>query len=207
LSLRSARASLWARAEGVRPRVPPWHVGAGGWPDAAFCSSWRTEARNTQPARADPRGRGRRREGNAPLDVDLDTLRREVEVLVGRGSNLHREHIPFTPGRRRCSSWRRRRAGLRAGSQAAGRGTQVALGQTRGRGRVAGGRARPGGWPGAGGCRGQRRGPAGRRGARCRVRPVAAERVAGGEPRGFGCLGSGVGWPEAETKLGSDLGE
>jgi hypothetical protein len=49
---------------------------------------------------------------------------------------------------------------------------------------VAGGRARPGGWPGAGGCRGQGRGPAGRRGARCHIRPVAAERVAGGEPQG-----------------------
>ena len=31
------------------------------------------------------------------LDVDLDTLRREVEALVGRGQQPQRGHIPFTP--------------------------------------------------------------------------------------------------------------
>ncbi len=31
------------------------------------------------------------------LDVDLDTLRREVEALVGRGQHSHQGHIPFTP--------------------------------------------------------------------------------------------------------------
>jgi len=31
------------------------------------------------------------------LDVDLDTLRREVEALVGRGQQAQRGHIPFTP--------------------------------------------------------------------------------------------------------------
>ena len=31
------------------------------------------------------------------LDVDLDTLRREVEALVGRGQQPTRGHIPFTP--------------------------------------------------------------------------------------------------------------
>ncbi len=31
------------------------------------------------------------------LDVDLDTLRREVEALVGRGQQPQQGHIPFTP--------------------------------------------------------------------------------------------------------------
>jgi ATP-dependent Clp protease ATP-binding subunit ClpC len=31
------------------------------------------------------------------LDVDLDTLRREVEALVGRGQQPPKGHIPFTP--------------------------------------------------------------------------------------------------------------
>jgi ATP-dependent Clp protease ATP-binding subunit ClpA len=31
------------------------------------------------------------------LDVDLDTLRREVEALVGRGQQPSKGHIPFTP--------------------------------------------------------------------------------------------------------------
>jgi ATP-dependent Clp protease ATP-binding subunit ClpA len=31
------------------------------------------------------------------LDVDLDTLRREVEALVGRGQQTPKGHIPFTP--------------------------------------------------------------------------------------------------------------
>jgi hypothetical protein len=31
------------------------------------------------------------------LDVDLDTLRREVEALVGRGQQPTKGHIPFTP--------------------------------------------------------------------------------------------------------------
>ena len=31
------------------------------------------------------------------LDVDLDTLRREVEALVGRGHQATKGHIPFTP--------------------------------------------------------------------------------------------------------------
>jgi ATP-dependent Clp protease ATP-binding subunit ClpA len=31
------------------------------------------------------------------LDVDLDTLRREVEALVGRGQQATSGHIPFTP--------------------------------------------------------------------------------------------------------------
>jgi ATP-dependent Clp protease ATP-binding subunit ClpA len=31
------------------------------------------------------------------LDVDLDTLRREVEALVGRGQHAAKGHIPFTP--------------------------------------------------------------------------------------------------------------
>jgi hypothetical protein len=89
---------LGARAGGARPRVPALARRRGRLAGRSVLRLLAGLRPGTRSLLGLIRGgEGAAAEALRALDVGLDTLRREVEALVGRGSSLHRGHIPFTP--------------------------------------------------------------------------------------------------------------